>query len=158
MPITGFGGRSWKPRPDRGDQHIGHRRAFGHRADHDAIRIGDRQILERVDREIDPALAQRRLDLAGEDALSAHKRQRRLELDVAGRDEDLDLDRDARVGRKQRLPDLFDLGARQVGAPRAYPNDCRCCPSDSLSTARCVARFAREFLVNLGTNVYPFAK
>ena len=72
------------------DEHVTGVRPNRHSSDRQTLGVLDRQILQRVDRDVDASLAQRVLQFCGEQALAADLRQRLVEDRIAPRPDDLD--------------------------------------------------------------------
>jgi hypothetical protein len=112
-------GRAARQRAGAHEQQVRRVDALRHRADHEYLGRGRRQILERVHGELDPPLDERLLDLAHEHALRADRGELRALVAVARGLDDRELHVVARGA--QRLSDRRGLGAREVGAARAEP-------------------------------------
>ncbi len=86
-----------------------------------------RHVLERMNREVDLARQQRRLDLFREEALAADRRQRAIAHEIAGGADGHDLDRAGRreLGMRgdEAVSDRLGLDQRQWTAARTDAED-----------------------------------
>src|SRR5919201_3930505 len=103
-------------------------------AEHEPLRLLDRQVVEAVDGGVDAAVAEGGLQLRREDPLPAHERQWGLEDAVAARGDHAHRDAYPRPVLLEQSPDVVGLAQREVGAARPKADDHDAPPSSAKSS------------------------
>ena len=118
-PDTRAGRQAGEP-PVAADEHVAGVSTLGYRADHEPGGKPRRHVLHRVHARVDPAVEQGFLDLLHEEPLAA-RRSERSRHSVAGRPDEDQLHREARMARRERGADALGLHPRQRARARAEP-------------------------------------